>query len=263
LEQELRTALENGEFQLFYQPIISMQSNQVVSFEALIRWFHPQRGLLMPGDFLSIAEESGLILPLGKWILDEACQQIMKWHRKYPSLQNVSINVNVSNRQFSQPNFVDDVIKTLQISGLRADSLRLEITESVLISNFAAANKVFTQLRNLGVQLQIDDFGSGYSALGYLQHFPISAVKIDKSFIDEMGKGHRGTELIRAIVSMTRELGMDAIAEGIETNEQLNGLKSLACGFGQGFLLSKPLDQEAAGRILAKQADEGFGLSGA
>jgi diguanylate cyclase (GGDEF) domain len=261
LEQELRTALENEEFQLHYQPIISMETNQVASFEALIRWGHPQRGLLPPADFLSIAEESGLILPLGKWILDEACQQLMKWHQKHPSLQNVSINVNVSNRQFSQPNFVEEVIEALQISGLKADSLRLEITESVLISNFAAANKVFTQLRNLGVQLQIDDFGSGYSALGYLQHFPISAVKIDKSFIDEMGKGHRGTELIRAIVSMTRELGMDAIAEGIETKEQLNGLKSLACGFGQGFLLSKPLDKESAEKILAKQEDNVLGSS--
>jgi EAL domain-containing protein (putative c-di-GMP-specific phosphodiesterase class I) len=238
-----------------------METNQVASFEALIRWGHPQRGLLPPADFLSIAEESGLILPLGKWILDEACQQLMKWHQKHPSLQNVSINVNVSNRQFSQPNFVEEVIEALQISGLKADSLRLEITESVLISNFAAANKVFTQLRNLGVQLQIDDFGSGYSALGYLQHFPISAVKIDKSFIDEMGKGHRGTELIRAIVSMTRELGMDAIAEGIETKEQLNGLKSLACGFGQGFLLSKPLDKESAEKILAKQEDNVLGSS--
>jgi len=185
----------------------------------------------------------------------------MQWHQKHPSLQNVSINVNISNRQFSQPSFVEGVIEALQTSGLKADSLKLEITESVLISNFAAANKIFTHLRNLGVQLQIDDFGSGYSALGYLQHFPISAVKIDKSFIDEMGKGHRGTELIRAIVSMTRELGMDAIAEGIETKEQLAGLKNLACGFGQGFLLSKPLDREAAGRVLAKQENEVLGHS--
>jgi len=131
--------------------------------------------------------------------------------------------------------------------------IKLEITESVLISNYAAANEVFTQLRDSGVQLQIDDFGSGYSALGYLQHFPISAIKIDKSFIDEMGKGRRGTELIRAIVSMTRELGMETIAEGIETDEQLNELKGLLCNFGQGFLLSKPLDEEGAEKVLARQ----------
>jgi len=253
MEQELRAALENREFQLYYQPIMSMKSNQVISLEALIRWNHPKRGLLLPGEFLSIAEESGLILPIGKWVLNEACAQLKRWHEKYPCLRNVSVNVNISNRQFSKPNFTQEVVEALQTNGLNAESLKLEITESVLISNYAAANEVFTQLRDSGVQLQIDDFGSGYSALGYLQHFPISAIKIDKSFIDEMGKGRRGTELIRAIVSMTRELGMETIAEGIETDEQLNELKGLLCNFGQGFLLSKPLDEEGAEKVLARQ----------
>jgi diguanylate cyclase (GGDEF)-like protein len=253
MEQELRAALENQEFQLYYQPIVSMESDQVASFEALIRWLHPKRGLLSPGEFLSIAEESGLILPIGKWVLYEACAQLKKWHEKYPFLQNVSINVNVSNRQFSQPDFIEQVVDALQTNSLKAESLKLEIAESVLISNYAAANEIFMRLRDLGIKLQIDDFGSGYSALGYLQHFPISAVKIDKSFIDEMGKGRRGTELIRAIVSMTRELGMETIAEGIETGQQFNELRGLSCNFGQGFLLSKPLDKEAAEQILAKQ----------
>jgi len=144
----------------------------------------------------------------------------------------------------------------LQTNRLNPESLKLEITESVLISNYAAANEIFTKLRDLGIQLEIDDFGSGYSALGYLQHFPISAVKIDKSFIEEMGDGRRGTELIRAIISMTRELGMEAIAEGIETDEQLSGLKGLLCSFGQGFLLSKPLDERSAEKILSKQAQQ-------
>ena len=250
LEQEMRTALENGEFQLYYQPILSMQSNQLISFEALLRWAHPKRGLLLPGDFLSIAEDSGLIVPIDKWVLEEACAQLKKWHENYPSLQNVSVNVNVSNRQFSQSDFIDRVMNTLQTHYLKPEALKLEITENVLISNYAAANEVFTKLRDLGVQLEIDDFGSGYSALGYLQHFPISAIKIDKSFVDEIGKSRRGIELVRAIVSMARELGMEAIAEGIETGEQLNELKNLSCDFGQGFLLSRPLDKESAEKIL-------------
>ena len=256
MEQDLRSALENGELQLYYQPIVSMKSNQLVSFEALIRWAHPTRGLLLPGDFLPIAEESGLILPIEKWVLHEACAQLKHWHEKYPSLQNVSVNVNISNRQFAQSNFIDGVVKALHTHGLKPESLKLEITENVLISNYAAANEVFTKLQNLGVQLEIDDFGSGYSALGYLQHFPISAIKIDKSFVDEIGKSRRGIELIRAIVSMARELGMEAIAEGIETGEQLDQLKELACHFGQGFLLSRPLSKEAAEKTLEEHEAE-------
>ena len=253
MEQELRAALENQEFRLYYQPIMSVSTNELVSFEALIRWAHPMRGLILPGEFLPVAEESGLILPMEKWILNEACRQLKEWHEKYPSMENVSVNVNVSNRQFAQQNFIDDVVSALQMHDLNARCLKLEITENVLISNYAAANEVFTKLQNLGVQLEIDDFGSGYSALGYLQHFPISAIKIDKSFISEIGKSRRGVELIRAIVSMARELGMEAIAEGIETEEQLHELRRLSCNLGQGFLLSKPLDKESAERILMKE----------
>jgi EAL domain-containing protein (putative c-di-GMP-specific phosphodiesterase class I) len=235
---------------------LSIQSNELTSFEALIRWSHPARGLLSPGQFLPVAEDSGLILPIEKWVLQEACVQLKKWHEKYPAWQHVSVNVNISNKLFSQVNFVDEVIKALQTSGLKAESLRLEITENVLISNYTAANAVFTRLRELGIQLQIDDFGSGYSALGYLQHFPISAIKIDKSFVDEIGKSRRGIELIRAIVSMARELGMEAIAEGIETAEQLKELQELSCHLGQGFLLSKPLDKQAAEKVLDENKTE-------
>ncbi|HEX2996237.1 MAG TPA: EAL domain-containing protein [Anaerolineales bacterium] len=252
-EQELRIALENREFQVYYQPILSLKSNQLVSFEALIRWCHPKRGLILPGEFLPVAEASGLILSIENWVLNEACTQLKKWHAKYPGFQHVSVNVNISNRQFSQPNFVNEVVEALQRNDLRPESLKLEITENVLISNYSAANKVFARLRDLGIQLQIDDFGSGYSSLGYLQHFPISGVKIDKSFIDGMGKGRKGTELIRAIVSMTRELDMEATAEGIETDEQLNELKDLLCSLGQGFLLSRPLDKESAEKMFVPQ----------
>ncbi|MBN2117562.1 MAG: EAL domain-containing protein [Anaerolineales bacterium] len=251
MEQELRTALEKQQFRLYYQPILSLKSNQLVSFEALIRWHHPKRGLLLPGEFLSVAEASGLIMSIDNWVLNEACAQLKEWHEKYPCFRHVGVNVNVSSRQFSQPNFVTEVLEALQWTHLKPEALKLEITENVLISNYAAANQVFAQLRDLGIQLQIDDFGSGYSSLGYLQHFPISGVKIDKSFIDGMGKGRKGIELIRAIVSMTRELDMDATAEGIETDEQLSELKGLLCSFGQGFFLSRPLDKEAAEKMLA------------
>ncbi len=257
MEQDLRAALESQEFRLYYQPIMSVSSNVLVSFEALIRWEHPTRGLLSPGEFLPVAEESGLILPIEKWVLNESCRQLKEWHEKHPSLERVSVNVNVSNRQFAQPGFIEDVKSALHAHGLKAESLKLEITENVLISNFAAANEVFTKLRNLGVQLEIDDFGSGYSALGYLQHFPISAIKIDKSFISEIGKSRRGVELIRAIVSMARELGMEAIAEGIETDEQLDELRNLSCDLGQGFLLSRPLNKDAAEGLLAEHESRG------
>jgi diguanylate cyclase (GGDEF)-like protein len=251
-EQQLRNALGNQEFRLYYQPILSLKTNELVSFEALIRWHHPQRGILLPNEFLPIAEASGLILSIEKWVLNEACAQLRTWHDQHPCFQHLSINVNVSSRQFAQPNFIPELIKALESNKLKPEFLKLEITEGVLISNYSAANKVFTQLRDLGIQLQIDDFGSGYSSLGYLQHFPISAVKIDKSFIEGMGKGRKGTELIRAIVSMTRELEMEATAEGIETSEQLDELKSLLCNFGQGFLLSRPLDRESAEKVLAE-----------
>jgi EAL domain-containing protein (putative c-di-GMP-specific phosphodiesterase class I) len=227
-----------------------MKTNQLVSFEALIRWVHPVRGILLPNEFLPVAEESGLILPIEKWVLHEACAQLTKWHETYLSLQHVSVNVNISNRLFSQPNFIEIIVNTLRVQGLKPEALKLEITENVLINNYVAANEVFIRLRNLGVQLEIDDFGSGYSALGYLQHFPISAIKIDKSFVEEIGKSRKGVELIRALLSMARELGMEAIAEGIETSEQLDTLKNLSCNLVQGFLLSKPLDRRSAEKFL-------------
>jgi EAL domain-containing protein (putative c-di-GMP-specific phosphodiesterase class I) len=162
--------------------------------------------------------------------------------------------VNISNKQFLQPNFVDQVMRALESRNLSPDFLKLEITENVLISNYGEADQVFTKLQELGIQLEIDDFGSGYSALGYLQHLPVATIKIDKSFIDEIGRGGRGVELIRAIVSMARELDMETIAEGIETREQLNELKGLLCGYGQGFYLSRPLAEEAVDAFLSAQS---------
>jgi EAL domain-containing protein (putative c-di-GMP-specific phosphodiesterase class I) len=250
MEDELRRALEDREFQLYYQPITSLESDRVVSMEALLRWSHPIKGLLLPGEFLPVAEESNLILSIGAWVIGQACLQLKTWQDQHPYLQKVTVNVNISDKEFSQPNLVGVVAKALGASGLKGTSLRLEITERVLVDNFAAANVVIQTLQSMDVQVQIDDFGTGYSALAYLQKFPINAIKIDRSFINEMGTDPKGLGLVRAIISMGLELGMETIAEGIETEQQLDELKGLSCGFGQGFLLSKPLDAAAAEEVL-------------
>jgi diguanylate cyclase (GGDEF)-like protein len=252
LENEMHTGLENHEFQLFYQPIVLLESKRLVGFEALIRWFHPKRGLLLPNQFLTIAEESGLIQPISDWVLDEACKQMKDWQEQFPSLQHVCVSVNISSNYFAHPNFTKKVIQALQSRDLKAESLKLEITEGVLINNSAVAATVFEQLRDFGVRLQIDDFGTGYSALEYLQHYPVDAIKIDRSFVSGMGKDEKSSKLVRAMVSMAHELGIEIIAEGIETNAQLKELKNIFCSYGQGFLLSIPLDPPAAQKMLTK-----------
>jgi diguanylate cyclase (GGDEF)-like protein len=252
LEDEMRSALKNNEFRLFYQPITSLESDQVVAVEALLRWFHPVRGMLLPAEFLTIAEESDLILPMGDWVLREACSQLKKWQEQYPPLAHLAVNVNISNREFAQPHLAGKVYRALELSGLQGSCLRLEITERVLVENYPTANASIAALNDMGVRVEIDDFGTGYSALAYLQQFPINAIKIDKSFITDMRRNRKGLGLVRAIVSMARELGMETIAEGIETREQLSELKGLLCGFGQGYLLSRPLDAATVEGILAR-----------
>lgn len=253
VENELRMALDNRELQLYYQPILSLESNRLVGFEALLRWHHPMRGILLPEEFLSIAEESGLILPISNWVLNETCSQLKQWHEQFPDMKNLTVNVNISSKQLLQPNFIERVATALDTHKLKAEYLKLEINEAALISNYARANEVFTELQNLGVQLQVDNFGKGHSVPGYLHQFPITTIKVDKSFIDGMGKGRGATDFIRAIVSMSRELGVEIIAEGIETGEQLEELKKLLFDFGQGYLFSKPLDVESAEKILSGQ----------
>ncbi len=260
LETDLRHALEHKEFLLYYQPIIDLRSSQIVGFEALLRWRHPQRGLLLPAEFINIAEESGLILPIGEWVLREACSQIKKWQLVFNRQEYLTVNVNIAGKQFAQPDFVGQIQGILDEAGLSPQSLKLEIIESVLIDNYAAANGKFTKLNEIGVQLEIDDFGTGSSSLGYLQHFPIHTIKIDRSFIKEMGGGKKASELVRAMVSMAHDLGMDTTAEGVETEEQLNELKNLTCQYGQGYLLSRPVDPSTAEKILVDSFNEGFRL---
>jgi diguanylate cyclase (GGDEF)-like protein len=251
LENELRTALEKHEFQLYYQPILFLESNRLVGFEAFIRWVHPKRGLILPNKFLPIAEQSGLIQPISDWVLDEACRQMKDWQGQFPTMQAKYISMNISSFYFAQPNFAAKIIQALQSNGLKARSLRLEITEGVLVDNFAAVNTVFQQLQDFGIHIQIDDFGTGYAALKYLQQLPVDAIKIDRSFIHGLRKGGKNIKLMRAMVSMGHELGMEIIAEGIETDAQLRELKNTFCGYGQGIFLSKPLDPGAAQKMLA------------
>jgi diguanylate cyclase (GGDEF)-like protein len=250
IENELRHALENHELELYYQPIFSLIDDRLIGFEALVRWHHPVRGLLLPVEFIGIAEESGLILEIGKWILYQACTQIKTWHEQFPERRGLLINVNISGKQFTRRDFVDHVQEVLMATGLDPNVLRLEITESVLVDNQHMTHECFMKLDKLGVKLQIDDFGTGYSSLSYLQHFPVHTIKIDQSFIQDMSAPGKNSEIIRAILSMAREMGMDTTAEGVETPEQLDTLKKLACINGQGFLLSKPMDSTDITRLL-------------
>jgi diguanylate cyclase (GGDEF)-like protein len=244
MEDELRKGLDSGEITVHYQPIVSLDTYRIAGVEALVRWKHPHRGLLPPKDFLAMAEETGLILPVGDQVLEEACRAMQALHQRYPGLQHISVDVNISNKQFTQPKLTEKVAQVLRLTGLEPQSLRLEVTERVLIGNMRMANRVFGELHEMGVQLDIDDFGTGYSALAYLHNFPIHALKIDRAFIEGMRKDRKGLGLVRAIVSMAHELGMETVAEGIETEEQLNELKALLCHYGQGLLLSPPLELE-------------------
>jgi len=250
IEEDLRSAITNNEFELFYQPILNLDDNELIGFESLIRWIHPVYGLLQPNDFISVSEESGLILQIGQWVLVETCTRFKKWQKQFSKVKHFTIHANISGKQFSHPQFIDQVVFALEQSGLEGKYLKLEITESVLIDNYMTAINKFEQLEEIGVQLVIDDFGTGYSSLAYVQNFPIHTIKIDKSFVRDIGKNKKALELIRTIVSMAHDLGMHTIAEGIENVEQYTELRKLACQFGQGYFLSQPLNLASATALL-------------
>ncbi|MGC2239079.1 MAG: EAL domain-containing protein [Pyrinomonadaceae bacterium] len=252
LETELRLALERSEFAVFYQPIVQIDNNQLIGFEALVRWFHPERGQIMPGEFIPVAEETGLIIPLGEWILRESCRQVREWQQRFPLKDDLTISVNLSCKQFMQRDLAGRVAEILQETGLDARCLRLEVTESHVMENSEVAITIMNRLRSLGVQLSIDDFGTGYSSLSYLQRLPINYLKIDRSFINLMNSNHENGEIVRAIVMLAKNLNMQVIAEGIETEEQALKLINLDCPFGQGYFYSKPTDAMQAETIIEK-----------
>lgn len=252
LEGDLRVALGRSELQVFYQPILSLASGKITGFEALLRWFHPVRGLITPDDFIPLAEETGLILPIGRWVLKEACRQLVVWQRKFPNEPPLSMSVNISSRQFAQPVFYEQIQQILKETGLDPHTLKLEITESLFMDSSKTTIDNLNRLRQMGVQLLIDDFGTGYSSLGYVQHFPIDTIKIDRIFINQMSEKDNDSEIARTIVQLARKLGLDTIAEGIETEEQLILLKGLDCTYGQGWLFSKALSWEKIEALLEK-----------
>jgi diguanylate cyclase (GGDEF)-like protein/PAS domain S-box-containing protein len=250
LEQELRRALGQGQLTLEYQPICTLRDRMLTGFEALVRWNHPERGLLEPASFIPVAEETGLIIPLGNWVLAEACRQMREW-RTIRDSSTLSMSVNVSSLQLTHPDFVSTVGRALQGADMRPSQLTLEVTESVLMSGIENAVTTLTALRQMGVTLSIDDFGTGYSSLSYLATLPIDALKIDRSFIDRMSREAEGSEIVKAIFKLGQALSKQVYAEGIETPTQLALLNELGCEFGQGFLLSRPVGAESAGNFLA------------
>jgi diguanylate cyclase (GGDEF)-like protein/PAS domain S-box-containing protein len=246
LEIDLRRALEHKEFLVYYQPIVSLNSGRVSGFEALIRWQHPQRGWVSPVDFIPVAEETGAIVPIGWWILEQVCQQLRTWQQHSLVDSRLTMNVNLSGKQLSQPDLVREVKQVLQKTGLSPSSLKLEITESVLMNDVDAAVAILQQLKSLGIQLAIDDFGTGYSSLSYLHRLPIDTLKIDRSFVDNVDCDPEKIEMIRTIVLMAWNLGMNVVAEGVETKKQMYQLQALRCDYGQGYFFSRPLEAEAA-----------------
>jgi diguanylate cyclase (GGDEF)-like protein len=249
VEHDLVNALERNEFELHYQPILLLKDLQVTGFEALIRWRHPSRGLIAPMDFIPICEETGLIHKVGAWVMKEACLQVTKWRAENPAYRHLNVHVNVSGNQVCHPHFIKQVTQIIKKTGADPEALHLEITENVFIKNSKKVAQTFWELLNIGVESEIDDFGSGYSSLKYLQDFPIRNIKIDRGFINTIQPG-QNPEVIRAILAMVHNLDIQLTAEGIETEYQLNELRRLGCHFGQGYLFSKPLDLAGAKQYL-------------
>jgi len=243
LENNLRRAVEKNDFFLNYQPIISCGANELAGFEALLRCKCPEGKLISPAEFIPVAEETGLIIPIGRWVLGEACRYMLICHEQFPSFSRLAISVNISTRQFTLE-LVDTIKQVLDETGLSPDKLNLEITESVIMRNPEIAAAVFMKLKELNIKVHMDDFGTGYSSLGYLHKFPLDALKIDRSFIQAMCDNEWAMEIVKTIISMAHNMKMEVIAEGVEMVSQLGELRKLKCDYYQGYLFSKPLDKK-------------------
>ena len=247
---DLQYALERRQFVLYYQPEIDLNTRRIVGLEALIRWVHPERGIIPPMDFIPLAEECGLILPIGDWGLTEACKQIQKWCKEDLDHRSLRVCVNLSARQFAREGLADHVEALLRSSGVSSRQLGLEMTESSLITDAPTAMEVLGSLRRLGVSLLMDDFGTGYSSLHHLHSYPFDVLKIDRSFVMRITDGDQPLQIVRTIIELARALGMNVVAEGIETYEQYELLRKLGCRFGQGFLFARPMPAEAVTELL-------------
>jgi EAL domain-containing protein (putative c-di-GMP-specific phosphodiesterase class I) len=258
LQAELAHAAERDELVLHYQPIVDLTSGRITRVEALVRWAHPTRGLIAPAGFVPLAEEQGLIGPIGRWVLQEACRQVRRWQAQFPGAPPLAVHVNLSGRQLLQEqDLVAEVVRALEDSGLPPRLLTLEITETVLMADTEAMSRRLRELKGLGVHLAIDDFGTGYSSLSYLRRFPIDMLKIDKAFVDGIGRGREDDALAHAIVNLCQTLQLHTIAEGIEHAEQATHLAALGCRDGQGYHFARPLTPAAMTALFEQTHAEG------
>jgi EAL domain-containing protein (putative c-di-GMP-specific phosphodiesterase class I) len=245
MKADLQRAVEHGELELFYQPVFVLRTGSLSGVEALVRWRHPQRGLIRPMEFIPLAEETGLIVHIGEWVLGEACRQAVRLQEKFPKDPPLTMSVNISARQLQHQVFIEEVRGTLRSSGLDPSSLIIEITETAMMQDTDMAIIRLNQLKDIGVKLAIDDFGTGYSSLNYLRRFPVDILKVDKSFIDEVSVGGEQSALTESIIKLADTLQLMPVAEGIEREDQLDRLLELQCTLGQGFYFAEPLDLEA------------------
>jgi diguanylate cyclase (GGDEF)-like protein len=241
LESDLRKALEGNEFEVYYQPIMDITHNRLVGFESLIRWHHPTQGFISPGEFVPVAEETGLIAPIDHWVFYTTCRQLANWQGRFPCCQDLKISVNLSAQDLQQPQLLQEIDSLLRVSGLSGHSITLEITESMLIEDVSKTIDLLTQLKTRDFQISIDDFGTGYSSLNYLHRLPADNLKIDQTFVSQMQDDHRNHQVVNTIITLGNQLGMAVVAEGVETAAQLQHLRQLGCQFAQGYLFSRPM----------------------
>jgi diguanylate cyclase (GGDEF)-like protein/PAS domain S-box-containing protein len=254
LQSDLHRAIERGELRVHYQPKVKFTNEMIEGMEALVRWEHPVRGLLAPGEFIALAEETGLIVPIGRWVLEEACKQLSEWQEEHSSVGQWTISVNLSAKQLQQPQLIKEVAEVLRATKLDPARLVLEITESALMVDELSTTATLQALKNLGVQLAMDDFGTGYSSLSFLRNFPVTIIKIDKSFIREMGRDTSEAAIVSGVIKLAHALRLQVVAEGIEAPEQLSQLKALECDVGQGFYFGKPLPIDEAHDVYLRNA---------
>ena len=260
MENDLRQALASKQLILHYQPIISLRENSLDGFEVLLRWQHPLRGIIPPLDFIPVAEETGLMLPIGEWVLRQACQQMKEWQRQYPARQDLYVSINLSGVQLSEGDLPELIRSVLEESGLAPRCLELEITESIILRDTETTLETIANIRELGVRVNMDDFGTGYSSLSYLQQYSFDTIKIDRSFVQKADHNNGNAEVVRLIINLARALGMGVVAEGIESQAQLSLLKSLDCDLGQGFLFSRPVPAEQVESFLAGFVNHSTGM---